>query len=262
MKLNRSIIPACDVDWPTYVRLIRALEGVPGIEAVKIGVALALCKEGLHSAVQIAHNAGLKVIYDHQKAGTDIHEATPGIFMDQLVLAQVDAVILFPQSGPAVQYEWTKAAQYRNLGVIIGGEMTHPRYLSDDTDDGKKEDQNYTEIFAEYGLGNIPGYIRTGAPRDIFKLACKMGVTDFVVPGNKPDRIRYFHGLATGLDVAPTFYSPGLVAQGGDLKEGAKVVQECAEKVQKVAEFHGIVGRALYQAENIHEAAVELTSQL
>ena len=53
--------------------------------------------------------------------------------------------------------------------------------------------------------------------------------------------------------VTPTFYSPGFIAQGGKINDAAKVAGNM---------FHGIVGRGIYQAKDIHAAAVEHTSQL
>lgn len=255
IDIPRSLIPACDCDFETYTRIVMAAEKAEKVKAVKVGIALALGTTTLQAVVGLAHDYGLKVIYDHQKAGTDIHESTPRVFMDRMVEAGVDAIILFPLSGPVVQYEWTRAALARDLGVIIGGEMTHPRFLANNTDDGKKEGQNYREILQGYALENVPGYIRADAPRDIFRLACKMGVTDFVVPGNKPDRIRYFYDLVTGMnmDIVPTFYSPGLVDQGGGVKEGGEAAGD---------RWHAIAGRAVKDAEDILAAMEVLTSQL
>ena len=66
--------------------------------------------------------------------------------------------------------------------------MTHPRYLEGDTSEGKKKD--YTQIFQDLGIETpLEGYIRKSAPNEIYELAARMGVTDFVMPGNKPDRI-------------------------------------------------------------------------
>lgn len=266
IDIPRSVVPACDVDWNAYVEIVNAATRVEKVKAVKVGIALALGHHGLPSVTALAKDQGLKVIYDHQKAGTDIHEVTPDIFMDRMVEAGVDAVILFPLSGPVVQYEWTKAAQERNLGAIIGGEMTHPWYL-DRTDLPEKVREKYISIFGDLGFGGmnesrLSGYIRQDAPRDIFRLALAMGIRDFVVPGNKPDRIRYFYRHAVGAGVAPTFYSPGLVAQGGSLGEGAQVVEECAGFANMEPSFHGIVGRGITKAADKRAAMEELTAKL
>jgi orotidine-5'-phosphate decarboxylase len=246
---ERTIVPACDMDWPDYARLTHALDGTPKIVALKVGISLALGVHGLRETVEQAHNHGFKVIYDHQKAGTDIHEATPQIFMDRMAQAKVAAVILFPLSGPAVQFEWTKAAQERGIGVIIGGHMTHPRFLEGDQALGKKPGQDYTGEFSKLGLPSLTGYIRKGAPNEIYILAAKMGVRDFVVPGNKPEMIeQYRDAIVEAGCEDPAFFAPGIGVQGGGVR---------AED-----SFHNIVGRGLYQADDIKKAAEKLTSQL
>ena len=249
---ERTVIPACDVGFDKFGELIKETGGLPGIGAYKIGAALAL-KKGIGELVRIVDcGAGRPVIYDHQKAGTDIHEETPQQFMDTMKEADVRAVILFPQSGPVSEYEWIKAAQERNLGVIVGGEMTHPRFLEGDFKEGKK---NYTEIFHKLGIEHqLTGYLRSDAPDDIYMLAARMGVTDFVVPGNKPERIQHYKSLVEQCGVTePVFYSPGLIAQGGSISEATKVAGN---------RWHAIVGRALYDAPDMRQAARELTSQL
>jgi len=131
--------------------------------------------------------------------------------------------------------------------------MAHARYLDDDTSNSKKK--SYTDLFKELGFDReLAGYLRKSAPDDIYELAAKMGVTDFVVPGNKPDRITHYKGLIESCGVKePVFYSPGLVAQGGEISEGAKAAGE---------KFHAIVGRGIYQAEDKKKAALEMTSKL
>ena len=104
------------------------------------------------------------------------------------------------------------------------------------------------------GKREITGFIRKFAPEDMYEIAARMGVTDFVVPGNKPDKIRHYKKLIESCGISePSFYSPGLVAQGGDISEGAKAAGE---------RFHGIVGRGISEAENKRQAALELTAKL
>jgi orotidine-5'-phosphate decarboxylase len=253
IQAERSIVPACDVGFDAFKDIVRKTSGVEGIGGYKVGVSF--LDVGLYNVVQVVRclAEGQPVIYDHQKAGTDIHEKTPGDFMGSMVRAGVDAIILFPQAGPVTQYEWTRAAQEEGLGVIVGGEMTHPRYLETDLSEGGGT--NYTDVFADLGIDRqLPGYIRRFAPGDMYELAARMGVTDFVMPGNKPDQIVAYRDLVVtcGID-DPAIYSPGLVAQGGEISEGA----EAAGK-----RFHGIVGRGITQAKDYREAAEELTSQL
>lgn len=251
IQLDRSIIPACDVSFDEYGDIVKSTADIEKVGAYKVGVSF--LDVGLKVVVNIAKDTGKPIIYDHQKAGTDIHESTPDKFMDSMVRAGVGAVILFPQAGPITEYEWIKSAQDRNLGVIVGGEMTHPRYLQGDFSEGKKK--NYTEIFKELGIERrLTGFIREFAPEDMYEIAARMDVTNFVVPGNKPDKIRLYKLLIEECGIAePVFYSPGLVAQGGEIGIGAKAAGK---------RFHGIVGRGITKAEDIRQAALELTSKL
>lgn len=247
VSLDRSIIPACDAGFEDVKEIFRQTADVDMVGAYKVGVSL--LDVGLKAVVDAAREYTDKpVIYDHQKAGTDIHKSTPDKFMDAMVRSGIRAVILFPQAGPVTQYEWTKAAQERGLGVIVGGEMTHPRYLDDDRSDGR-----YDEVFEELGMKVPRGYLRASAPDEMYELAARMNVTDFVVPGNKPERIMHYRQLVEGLGVVPVFYSPGLVAQGGKISEGAKAAGQC---------FHAIVGRGITEADNIRDAAVDLSRNL
>ncbi len=207
---------------------------------------------------------GKPVIYDHQKAGTDIPEETPQKFMDAMVISGINAIILMPQAGPITEYEWIKAAQERNLGVIVGGEMTHPRYKEGDL--RNLGDKNYTEIFRNLGIDRtITGFIRQHTPEDMYEIAARMGVKNFVVPGNKPDKIREYRKLIKNCGISgESYWSPGLVAQGGEISEGGKAAGE---------RFHAIVGRGIYQKKvdgkpvtktlaEMKESALELAADL
>lgn len=254
IQRDRSIIPACDVPFEDFEDLVKQTADIPGIGGYKIPARAG--RKGWERWVEVARNYTNKpLIYDHQKAGTDIPD-TGREFMQDLKAAGLDVVILFPQAGPITEYEWILAAQEVGLGVIVGGEMTHPRYLSGDKTDGKNKD--YTKIFRELGiirpLGGIGGFIRESAPDDMYEIAARMGVNDFVMPGNKPDQIKHYKYLVERCGVIdPAIYSPGLVAQGGNISEGAKAAGK---------RFHGIVGRGITGAKDKRAAALEHTSQL
>ena len=53
ISVDRSIIPACDVDKSKYEEIVRETHDIPKIGGYKIGAALAL-SVGLPSLVQIA----------------------------------------------------------------------------------------------------------------------------------------------------------------------------------------------------------------
>lgn len=229
VKSDRSIIPACDVDSLKKLEaLVEATADVDGIGAYKIGFELGLAY-GLPKIMETVRKFSEKpVIYDHQKAGTDIPD-TGKAFASVCKRSGVDAVIFFPQAGPETEKAWIKAALDEGLKVIVGGEMTHPAYLAPD------------------------GYLSADAPKRMYETAIAMGVTDFVVPGNKPEKIGAYKQLFESHKVDFTLYSPGLVTQGGKITDSGKAAGK---------KWHAIVGRAIYEAQDMGKAASEFASQL
>ena len=230
IKIARSIVPACDMDdLPDFESLIKEVDAVKGIGAYKIGFELGL-KYGLPAVVKAARKHTKKpIIYDHQKAGTDV-PFTGDRFAKVCAGAKVDAVILFPQAGPVTELEWIKACQKAGLGVIVGGEMTHEAYLKSEG-----------------------GFLGDDAPVRMYEVAIENGVTEFVVPGNKPEKIGFYRNLFVSKGIKPVLHSPGLVSQGGSITDSGKAAGDS---------WHAIVGRALYEAKDRKKAAEELCSQL
>lgn len=190
IKLDKSIIVALDMPDLDFVRkVVDETSDVDGIGGYKIGSQLALAF-GIRNVVEVIRkNSDLAVIYDHQKAGTDIPDIADN-FMKSI--RGVDAVILFPITGIKTENSWIKAAKKERIGVIVGGEMTHKNYFD---------------------------FIKEDAPEKIYTIAKSLGINDFVVPGTKPDKIKEYRKL---LGEKAVFYSPGLITQGGDLSEAAK----------------------------------------
>ncbi len=230
IELDKSVIPACDVATLAELEeLVKATAPVKKIGAYKVGFVLGL-GFGLGNVVSAIRKFSDKpIIYDHQKAGTDI-PAMGEKFATVCSEAGVDAVIFFPQAGPETEKAWIEAAKAKGLGVIVGGEMTHPAYLKGDG-----------------------GFIDDAAPKKMYATAIEAGVTDFVVPGNKPEKIKEYKEFFEGKGIEPVLYSPGLVAQGGELSESAKAAGQ---------RWHAIVGRGIYKEEDRAKAAEELTSKL
>jgi len=228
IKIPKSIIPSCDVSTLEQLRkLVKETCSVEGIGAYKIGFELAL-RYGIPVVVNtIRKETDLPIIYDHQKAATDIPEMG-NKFMD--AVDGVNAVILFPVMGPETEKAWIEAGKKAKMPIIVGGEMTHPSFLKKDK-----------------------GYIDDEAPKKIYELAADLGVRDFVVPGNKPEKIQQYKTLLENKGIKPVFYSPGLVTQGGDVTEGARAAGN---------NWHAIVGRAIYDAKDMHKAAKEMVSKL
>ncbi|MFH1769987.1 MAG: orotidine 5'-phosphate decarboxylase / HUMPS family protein [archaeon] len=229
IQRERSIIPACDVPLDLYEEIVKETTDVDGVGGYKIGFQLGLTY-GLPKVVGLTRQYNDKpIIYDHQKAGTDIPD-TGKNFAKTIKNAGVDAVIFFPQSGPETEKAWIEAALEQDLGVIVGGLMTHSKYVRSEG-----------------------GYLADDAITEMYLNAAKLGVSDFVVPGNRPDDIKRIKGILEQEGVSPTFYAPGFVAQGGLISDAAQVAGNS---------WHAIVGRGIYKAEDIKEAALELTSKL
>lgn len=233
---QRSVIVACDVASLSKLGgLVHATRSVYGIGGYKIGLELVI-RCGLDAAVDVVRKCGstLPIIYDHQKGGTDIPELGPK-FAKAVKAAKADAVILFPLSGPSTERTWIKACQDEGLTVLVGGHMTHRAFM-----------------------GSEGGYIVLDAPEEIYGIAARNGVRDFVVPGNKAEYVSLYRHLLESIlgEGNFTLYAPGFIAQGGDITETGK---EAGER------WHAIVGSALYNqqgVENIRRVAEQLVSQL
>lgn len=197
------------------------------IGGYKLGAILSInC--GLSAAVkEVRELTDLPVIYDHQKGMTDIPDLGKS-FVQSVKDTGADAMIGFPLGGPATQDSWTKECQRVGLDVVIGGEMTQPRYRRSEG-----------------------GYVADEALDEIYLIGARLGVTDFVVPGNKKERVAHYRELLTPVvGGALTFFSPGFVAQGGEVSEAAKVAG---------GSWHAIVGRAIYGAKDPRKAAKDVT---
>lgn len=230
-NLERSVIPACDVKaMSDFERLIEKTHIVQGIGGYKVGAVLTI-RYGLPELVKtVRRYTTLPVIYDHQKAMTDIPDLGKD-FVESVKNAGADALIGFPQSGYATEEAWIKACNDLGLAVIIGGEMTHPKYRRSEG-----------------------GYIADDALDEMYLNAAKLGVNNFVVPGNKADRVNHYRELllpVVGDDL--TLWAPGFVAQKGEISETGKVAGK---------RWHAIVGRGIYGAPDIEAAAREMTSKL
>lgn len=229
IQRKKSVIVAADVDdYRDLVRVALAVKGIDGIGAIKLGFGLGL--DGLGNMTKEIKNIlgeSFPVIYDHQKAGNDIPD-TGAIFARKMKRAGVDAAILFPFTGPATQEAWTKACFDEGLKVLTGGMMTHPKFL---TDEG--------------------GYITGDVPERIYRLACKLGVIHFVVPGNKPEWVKKIRAILVEELGEGNFvlYAPGFITQGGD-------ISECGQAAGN--EWHAIVGSAIYGKSNLLKSPEEM----
>jgi orotidine-5'-phosphate decarboxylase len=213
MEKRYGLIPALDCDTlDDAERLVRRIGHHPFVKGFKLGFSLGLAY-GLPAVVEaLGPHTEAPLIYDHQKAATDIPD-TGALFARTLRRAGVDAAILFPQAGPQTLRAWIRALQDASVEAIGGGAMTHPAYLVSEG-----------------------GYIADEAVTEMYAIAYEEGVRSFVLPLTKPDVARRIVGGA-GLDGECTILSPGFGAQGGD-----------PAAFDFTVHHHLIVGRSLLRA--------------
>lgn len=230
IKYDRSVVIACDVENKEKLKkLVEQTHDVERIGGYKISSILVL-RYGLPALVQVIRGfTDLPVIYDHQKAMTDIPDLGRK-FVVAVKESGVNALIGFPQSGPLTQEAWINACRDIGLEVIIGGEMTHPKYKRSEG-----------------------GYIDDEALDKIYLRAAKLGVNNFITPGNRIERVKHYRELLKPIVKDLTFYLPGVIAQGGVITSIARAAGNS---------WHVIVGRAIYEAKNIRTAAKEVVNQI
>lgn len=223
----RKVIPALDVtDLDKIKPLLKAIGNDDFIYGFKIGFSLGL-GFGLPQVVNTIREFSDKpIIYDHQKAATDIPD-TGKLFARTMKESGIDEVILFPQAGPATLDAWVQAVHEDKLKVIVGGIMTHPKFVASEG-----------------------GYITDTAVVDIYNRSFNHNVRSFVVPLTKPDVTRTVYAKA-GLSETCVFYSPGFGKQGGD-----------AAQFDFLKTHYLIIGRSLLQAENPVEYLQDVKNSL
>lgn len=184
--------------------MMEAIGDARGLVGVKIGFEIGLGL-GLREAVNIVHaNTDAKVQYDHQKAGNDIDDTSMN-FVRTMARARVDSAILFPFAGPVTQTAWTEGLQKEGINVFTGAEMTHRGFTF--KEGGSMSERDMSKIM---------------------KLAVDLGVSNFIVPGNKPDRVAMWRNRIQRRMGSGNFglASPGFISQGGTITEGGKAAGE------------------------------------
>ncbi len=222
-----SIIPALDTtDLALVRRIVSELSGLDIIYGYKLGFSLGL-SYGLPRVVsEIREFTQKPLIYDHQKAATDI-PATGALFAETMRRAGIDEVILFPQAGPVTLSAWISALKAQEIKVIVGGLMTHEAFVVSEG-----------------------GFINDDAVVEIYRAAFGAGVRSFVVPLTKPAQTR---ALISHADLSPDceFYSPGYGAQGGEVGE-----------FDFIKKHHLIIGRSILHSDNPKAVVRDLAQTL
>lgn len=225
-----GIILACDVSSIEEAESLAKLSvGIDEVVGYKIGFTLGL-RYGLRQVTEALKKINpLPVIYDHQKAGTDILQMGEP-FARCCKEGGVDGVIVFPQAGPNTLDAFVSAILQHDMTPVVGGVMTHKGYLVSDG-----------------------GFILDEAPERIYRMALEKGVNQFVLPGNKPDLIRKYADI---LNKTPgvSVMMPGIGSQGGEL--------ETAFSACKGLKPYAIIGSAIYKAQNPRSSLEAFISSL
>jgi len=208
-----KFIPALDVaDLSEACRVVQAVDRLPAVYGYKIGFALGLGYGLTEVCGRIRALSQKPIIYDHQKAGTDIPDTGP-LFARTLKKGGVTEAIIFSHAGPETQAAWIDALKAEGLKVIVGGVMTHPGFLASEG-----------------------GFLIDDKILGAYALAAGRGVDAFIVPLTKPDVVRT---IAARLGTAREweFYSPGMGSQGGAMTG-----------LEMLKRHYIIVGRSLLSA--------------
>lgn len=228
---DKGIIIAADVSTLDNLRrLVELCSQVHEVVAIKVGFSLAL-RYGLPSVIGAVNEVShMPVIYDHQKAGTDI-PAMGRPFAETCREAGVQGVIFIPMAGPITLESFISAAFDCDLTPIVGLAMTHAAYFKSES-----------------------GFITDDAPELICKSAINAGVRNFVLPGNKPNTIQK---LSEGLlaEVRPAdIMMPGIGSQGGSI----------APAFAAAKDHHpfAIIGSAIYQSTDPRAALEQFAAEV
>lgn len=219
---EHGIIVACDVEFEKLHEILENTYSIEGIVGYKIGANLAI-EYGLKNVVKEIKKYGLPVIYDHQKAGTDIPRmAEP--FSKACKNSGISGVIIFPQAGPESEVAFIEAIRKNGMVPMVGGEMTHQAYLVEDG-----------------------GFIRDDAPAAMYDIAAKNGVEYFILPGNKIEAIKKYHLQIVSTINEPKYCMPGIGRQGGSIENVFSILRGYSA--------YAIIGSSIYEADDIEKAA-------
>lgn len=202
---------------------------ITGVAGYKIGLTSVL-RLGLAEVVrQFRQHTDLPLLYDHQKAGADVFDMAPK-FARICAQAGVDGLILFPTAGPRAVDAFVGESIKHDVLPIVGGELP----------------------FSDYTVSG-GGYVADDALIRILRASIEAGARSFVLPGHCTERFRQHASLLRELIADPLILVPGIGPLGGKLPELVAAAPDC--------HVLGVVGRAVYSADDPAEAAKALVHE-
>ena len=226
IERERSYVVACDNPeiFPSDIRETRLIPEIGGFKAPAVSGFM-----GWQKWVKTGRSYTDKpFFYDHQKGGTDVPD-TYRSFIRYVKKAGFDAIILYPRldDEPETHEFFFSDALNAGLKVMAGGKMTHQNFNA----------EQYGRAFK------------------IYETAFKMGVRNFGVPANSQNDLEFSSKiLKKYANKNVDFFPIGIGPQGGNIEDVIKLFGK--------VRFHPIIGRLIYESDNIHQTALDLASKL
>jgi hypothetical protein len=227
LSSDRSIAFDCCFPYGDFPKFLEKTRGIAQIDANKIDAISG--GVGWENWIRLSREETpeRKIIYDGQKLGRDVKHIIPGL-VEEFKRVGFDAIIVYPKSDEILGI-YAEETRRRNLGIIVGGKMTNEK---------NNDEESY-----------------------LFYLnAIRMGVTNFGIPASGRSDYRFVENLMeiinkTGKHTEFDWYPIGIGPQGG-------TIEEVVETLGENARFHVIMGRTIYDAPNVRQAALHFVSKL
>lgn len=217
-RADNGLIIALDCNGEKeLVRGLESTKDLEGVVAYKPGCVPLLSIEGgiSHITNIIREYTDLPIIYDNQKfclARDDEEELSlPSKISPIMKQSDVDSVIVLGIANNNINSAYKadleifiRTFQKNDIIPIVVAHMTTPDYLE-----------------REGGL--VPNDV----PEFSYRLAAKMGIEYFVIPGNKQKDSEHYVEMISELIKEPKFLIPGFGSQGGDKNNIFHITKGC-----------------------------------
>jgi len=227
-KDKHGIIISCDFgSIEKLEKIIKETCSLDFMQGYKIGMTLAL-KNGIQNVTAVIRKyTNLPIIYDHQKFGSDIPEICSGEILKVIKEAGIEALVVFPHGGIETLKSIVKECFRIGLTPIVGGDMSHPGY---NVKDG--------------------GYIDEGSSQRIYIDAAAIGVTHFMLPCLKLERIKIYMHKLVNIVSNPQIFITGIREE---------VTEEFLEACKIIHSYnsYAVIGRGITEEKDFSSAAAK-----